>query len=541
MHPFLSVLLNEIAVDAHLEERRAMSMAIFALEKQEMGQLFDTLLHTGIQTYKKKHSKASLPARVEAEKKEKSTRQGAVFVVRQKADFTANGVKGYIVTSKETLLEDAPSLTHFTPNVYRTFGYTDDTRRYIHGFEERNLQQINTFVVDIDTKKYSVNELLMACMDASIGLPTFIVASDRGYQLYFVLENPLFISNKENFRGLKVAKRISDNLKRSLQSVEADLFCNDFGFFRLPTEKNVVYKDFDNQYSIAALIQWSMRQDDDLQRPLFVLPTKKHKQSVVHTEWFDALVHTVNIKGNKGMLGRNNTLFTLALICYAEGWDLERTENFLDEFNARLQDPLNGQDLYAILQSAYSGKYSGPSKEYVEAILALHVKNGTQYTVSFGSRAWYKFKKEREDRTRSHYDEWEEDIIGYITAEKVSSEPFIWRTQKELCEAIGMAQSTLNEVLKRSMQLVKTVTGKGRGAKTGWTTVKLFIQYAMELMNTAREKKATYRKQLIQIIKEWTEELEIVAGYAPLMSYLESLFFKESPSVTDEHRIRGSS
>lgn len=104
-----------------------------------------------------------------------------------------------------------------------------------------------------------------------------------------------------------------------------------------------------------------------------------------------------------------------------------------------------------------------------------------------------------------------------------------------------MAQSTLNEVLKRSTQLVKTVTGKGRGAKTGWTTVKLFIHYAMELMNTAREKKATYRKQLIQVIREWTEELEIVAGYAPLMSYLASLFFKESPSVTDEHRIRGSS
>lgn len=538
MHSFFSVPLNEIAVDAHLEERRAMSMAIFALAKQETVQLFDTLLHTGINTYKKKHSKASLPARVEAQKKEKATRQGAIFVVRQKADFTANGVKGYIVTSKETLLEDAHTLTHFTPNVYRTFGYTDESRRYIHGFEERNLQQINTFVVDIDTKKYAVNELLLACMDTSIGLPTFIVASDRGYQLYFVLETPLFISNKENFRGLKVAKRISDNLKRSLQSVEADLFCNDFGFFRLPTEKNVVYKDFDNQYSISALINWSMRQDDDTQRPLFVIPTKKHKQSVMHTEWFDALVHAVNIKGNKGMLGRNNTLFTLALICYAEGWELARAENFLDEFNSRLQAPLNGQDLYAILQSAYSGKYSGPSKEYVEAILALHVKNGTDYTVSFGSRAWYKFKKEREDRTRSHYDEWEQDIIGYITAEKASSEPFIWRTQKELCEAVGMAQSTLNEVLKRSKQLVKTVTGKGRGAKTGWTTVKLFIQYAMELVNSA---KAKYRQQLIQVVKEWTEELEVIAGYEPLMTYLEALYFKESPSITHVHRIRGSS
>lgn len=514
-------------------------MAIFTLKGEELQQLYDTVLHAGIRTYKKKHSKASLPARVEAEKKQKATRQGGIFVVRQKTDFTVNGVKGYIVTSKEALLDDAHTLTHFTPNVFRKFGYTDEKRRYIHGFEERNLQQINTFVVDIDTKKYSLNELLLACMDNSIGLPTFIVASDRGYQLYFVLETPLFISNKENFRGLKVAKRISDNLKRSLQAVEADLFCNDFGFFRLPTEQNVVYKDFDNRYSMAALIDWSMRQDDDVARPLFVVPTKKTKQSIVQTEWFEALVHTTNIKGNKGMLGRNNTLFTLALICYAEGWELARAENLLDEFNSRLHEPLNGQAVYTILQSAYSGKYNGPSKEYVEAILALHVKDGAQYTVSFGKATWYKFKKVREDRERSHYDEWEQDIIDYITAQKTSTEPFVWHTRKELCEKIGMAESTLDEVMKKTTKLLKTVKGKGRGARTGWTTVKLFIQYAMELVQSA---KAKYRQALIQVVKDWTDELEVTAGYEQVVTYLEQLLFKDNLRITTkENRIRGSS
>ncbi|MER2109205.1 MAG: primase C-terminal domain-containing protein [Solibacillus sp.] len=512
-------------------------MAIFTLQQQELQHVFDTLLHQGITKYKKKHSKASLPAQVEAEKQERGTRQGAIFVVRTKADFTATGVKGYVVTSKETLLNDAAALTHFTPNVYRTSGYTDEKRRYIHGFEERNLQQINTFVVDIDTKKYPVNELLVACMDESIGLPTFIVESARGFQLYFVLSSPLFISNKENFRGLKVAKRISDNLKRSLQSVEADLFCNDFGFFRLPKADNVVYQDLTNTYSMAAFINWSMRQDDDVARPLFVVPTKKTNTSIMQTEWFDALVHTANIKGEKGMLGRNNTLFTLALICYAEGWDLERAENFLDEFNTRLQHPLKGQDIYAILQSAYSGKYNGPSKEYVEALLALHVPNGDKYNVSFGNKAWYKFKKERADRTRSHYDEWEQDIIDYITAEKSSSEPFIWRTQKELCEAIGLSQSTLNVVIKQSQKLLKTVTGKGRSAKTGWTTVALFTQYAMDLVQTS---KATYRKQLIQIIQESIEELETTAAYHNLINYLNELLFKESPPTMHENSIRGS-
>ena len=210
------------------------------------------------------------------------------------------------------------------------------------------------------------------------------------------------------------------------------------------------------------------------------------------------------------MLGRNNTLFTLALICYAEGWEMDRAENFLDEFNIRLRSPLNGQELRATLNSAYSGKYNGPSKEYVEALLALYVPNGDQFNVSFGNTAWYKFKKDREDRVRSHYDEWEQDIIEYITAEKASSEPFIWRTQKELCKAVGIAQSSLNALLKRSTKLVKTITGKGRGTKTGWTTVTLFIEY---MMNLVKGQKAAYRKTIVEVVLDWTNKLEPLVGY----------------------------
>ncbi|WP_432356038.1 primase C-terminal domain-containing protein [Sporosarcina sp. A2] len=499
-----------------------MAICAFSEKKseEELAQIYNVLLHEGITTFKAKQSKASLPTRVTAEKKDRIHKKGAVFVVRDKAHFTANGVRGYIVTSKETLLEDAQALTHFTPNVYRTFGYTDENRRYIRGFEERNLQQINTFVVDIDTKKYTENELLLTCMDESIGLPTLIVESTRGYQLYFALQQPFFISPKNDFRGLKVAKRISDNLKQSLQAVEADIFCNDFGFFRLPNATNIVYEGLDNVYAVGSLIDWSMRQDDNKDRPLFVLAAKRLASSVLESEWFDALVHTVNINGDKGKLGRNNTLFTLALIGYSEGWDIERTENFLDEFNARLEAPLNASDLHTILQSAYSGKYHGPSKEYVEALLALHVKNGESYKVSLGHRCWYKFKKAREDRQRSHYDEWEADITEYITAQKRTTEPFIWLTQKEMCEAIGIPQSTLNVLLKNSSKLIKTVTGKGRTSKTGWTTVQLFITYTLNLLRAQKNTYTTYVHEIIQI---HVNALEPIAGYNELIQKLSLL------------------
>lgn len=518
-------------------------MAIFASTKQTTDNLltnvFNAILHEGLTTYKTKHSKAALPARVEAEKADKQQKKGAIFAVRSKSDFTSHGVKGYIITSKETLLEDATELTHFTPNIYRKFSYSDEKRSMIQGFEEKNLLQINTFVVDIDTKRFSVQDILLTCVDESVGSPTLIVESARGYQVYFALSTPLFISNKNDFQGLTVAKRISDNLKKSLKDVDADLYCNDFGFFRLPRPDNIVWIQLDRTYSIAQLIDWSRRQDDDQNRPLFVLPSKLTQSSVIQSEWFTKLVQAVDIKGQKGQLGRNNAMFTLALVCFSEGWEKDRTFDFLDEYNTNLNYPLSTEDIHSLLNSAYSGKYKGASKEYVKAILAQYVHGGSSIPVNFGYKgSWYKFKKDRKDRVRSHYEEWEQDIIAYISAEKSKDEMFLWRTQKELCAAIGIPQSTLNIVLKQSTRLLKTTKGKGRYAKTGWTTISLFIQYAWNIAKEIATNKSLYSIGLQKLVTEWIDQLEIIAGYHLLIQYLQKLEFISVPILRKNEQGR---
>ena len=73
-----------------------------------------------------------------------------------------------------------------------------------------------------------------------------------------------------------------------------------------------------------------------------------------------------------------------------------------------------------------------------------------------------------------------------MTAEFNISEPFIWRTQKEICEAIGIPSSTLNKLIKQSTKLLKTVSGKGRNAKTGWTTVSLLMKHVLFSMQQAK-------------------------------------------------------
>lgn len=491
-----------------------------------LANLVDILIHEGLTVYKTLGSKASLPKRVEAEELDKDSRKGVIFAVRDKSHFTSSGVKGYIVTSKESLLENAHELSHFTPNVFRYGKYVDEHRNFIKGFTEQNLQQINTFVIDIDTKSVTLQDILMACLEKSIGQPTLIVESPRGYQAYFVLEEPLFISNKNNFQVLKIAKRISHNLKSSLQCVQADLYCNDFGFFRMPTEKNIIWAQLDQTYSLAQYIDWSI-QFDNAKKPLFVVPKSKPQQ-VLHTDWFHALIQATDVKGTKGQMGRNNTLFTLALICYQEEWDEQRTFDFLEEYNARLRYPLNAKEVDTVLRSAYSGRYYGASVEHIQGLLELYVPN-KKFKVTLKS-GWYKFKKPREERTRSHYTEWEDDIIQYIMAEKGEDQPFIWHTQKQLCDVLQISSSTLNEVLKKSKKLLITKKGKGRAAKTGWTTVGLYLAYASKRAGELAQAKGEARISIIEMIQQ-LPELEKVGGYNTLLDQiikLEKKFLRES-------------
>ena len=505
---------------SRLEESLMAFLTCKKLKKDELTKVYNMILHRGLLTHNPKASNAPVLVQLQEKEADMLDKKGAIFTVRDKSHFTASGVKGVIMTSKETLLEQVDRFTHFTPNVYRHYQYADSKRRYIKGFEEQNLQQINAFVIDIDTKEYTLQDIFMACLDDSIGLPTIIVETDRGYQVYFLLVEPIFISNKNNFLSLTMAKRIADNLKRSLKSVGADIYCNDFGFFRMPNSENMVWFDENAIYNPATLIDWSIRRSDDDNRPLFVVPTPGAKKvSVMDTEWFQALIHAVDIKGKKGQIGRNNTLFTLALACLQEGWSKDRTMDFLDEFNYRLNYPLSGASLKKILESAYSGKYHGPAKEYVEELLAIYVPHRT-FDVKLGGKCWYKFKKAREDRERSHCHEWEQDLIAWMTAEKSVSEPFIWRSQKELCEAIGIANSTLNKLLKESKQIIKTTTGKGRNAKTGLTTVELYIQYIIWLKQDLGTRLAA---SLRTIVQEQMALLEPSAGYTTLAKYVQKL------------------
>lgn len=466
-------------------------------------EIIETILHSGLKRYKVKNSSAPLPVRVATEKAEKQSgyKKGVVFVARTKEDLKK--AKGFIVSSVEALEENQDKLTHWTPNIYRFGTYADEKRKNVKGHEEQNLKQINCFVVDIDLKgkKHLVTreDVLSICLDKGF-LPSLLLNTPNGYQVSYILDNPLFITNKNDFRGLKVAKRIAENLTtflaEDLQGV--DVSCNPFGFFRMPNSENVLYFSKDTTYSLEQLIAWSDGYDFDNGRTLFTIITSNEKSvKQVNEEWFKTIINNRDItKGHE--LGRNNTVLTLSLACFQSQMPQVDCYSMMKEFNAKLNSPLSANEIKRTVKSAYSGKYQGASPIYINKLMQIW-GDGSEYKPT-AYRVFKHVKKERVDRQRSHYSEWEQDIINYITSEIEYSQTFIWATQKELCEAVGIAPSSLNILIKESKQILKTVVGKGRGAKTGWTTVALYMKH---ILFTLEEVKGAYKQYIQSILNDF--------------------------------------
>ncbi|MBU0906230.1 MAG: primase C-terminal domain-containing protein [Firmicutes bacterium] len=500
-----------------------------------MQHIFNMILHEGIFAYKKANSKATLPQLIKARKLKTHQKMGAVFVTRLKEHLsTPLGVKGYIISSKETLLEDYEKLSHWTPNVFNYGTYTNNRRDYIKGHSESNLQQINTFVVDIDSKKQSYTEILTASLDHSVGAPTLILETPKGFQVYFVLDKPLFISKKNDFRGLKVAKRISENIKRSLATVlhGVDLSCNDFGFFRMPKEESIRWFSKEMTFDFGHLIEWSRRQDDNQGRGLFVVHENQSAHDVTQEAWFQELLHAKHVKGQQGQIGRDNLLFTLALGCYSAGKEEDETFNLLDEANSSLQTPLKHSEVRKIMKSAYRGRFNGAHSSYIQQLVE-EWGSGKHIVIQSNSKGWHKFKKARKDRSRSHYDEWESDILTYISTHANVNQPIKWGTQKEMCEEIGISRSTFHEVVKQSTKIMMKTEGRGCKAKTGLTSVAVLLQCAL-LFNQAH--RAIYYKAVQRMMSE-RENLEAIKSLNDTVKFVE---YAVIPRVADLFTINSS-
>ncbi|KKI92169.1 hypothetical protein WQ54_10775 [Bacillus sp. SA1-12] len=428
-------------------------------------EIMQFMTHDSLLLYKKKGTRAPINRFSAYEKLENQNlyKKGVVFVSQSKNDLSEG--KGYVVTSYQTLQEKHQNLTHWTPNTFRGGSYYDFKNRVIKGHERENLKQINVIGFDIDTKNVDLYALYIGCEELGLPRPNLLLETPRGYQCFFVLDTPFYIHKKNDYKSLRVAERLSDNIRNALSKyVPLDTNCVPFGFYRIPREDNVL--DFYNTpANTKQLLTWSKKFEEQEKKSFLrvIFSKKDSKNSLTSSEWYRALISSTNIEKGFHSASRNNALMTLALANYVSERPYEVAYDELDQFNSNLANPLNKNEFERTLKSAYSGKYKGVKRSYAEGLMELWTDGQVKFQ---GNEGWYKFKKPREKRMRSHYKEWEEDILAYLNTHTTSEIPYIEGSMNSIANTMGMAVSSLKEVIKRSNRLVKHTIGRGRGAIT---------------------------------------------------------------------------
>lgn len=346
---------------------------------------------------------------------------GVVFAFSSKADMARS--KGFISTSMEALDEHEDELTHWTPN---TFGYG---RKLGHGIvaghKEERLNAINTLVIDIDYQNAAIRDqhlwtIKHTVVDGKL-YPTLILRTDRGYQIFFVFKQPLYVScdAKGHLPAIYAAKAISANIKAALakEIKEVDIGCNDLGICRIPRNDNIVFFEPKMVYSFKRLMTWSKEYSaanhPDSQTPIVrVQQVASGGLRYVDSPWFKSILRSthINASGHTHGVGRHNTLLTLALACYASGLPYKETVALLENWNACLQNPQEEHDVAACLRDAYSGRFNGPKRTYIDAISQEWFGGTLQVNVT----GWYKFARPRERRQNSHIMEWASDIFRHV-------------------------------------------------------------------------------------------------------------------------------
>lgn len=433
------------------------------------------MTRSDLQLYKKKGSKAPLHKRVEANKGNR--KKGVVFVSPSK-DHLMQG-QGYVVTSYETLHDKCNNLTHWTPNTYRGGTYYDFKKRVIKGHTRNNLKQINTFGFDIDTKDVDLYALFLGCDEAGLPRPNVLLETPRGYQFFMVLETPFYVTNKHNYKSLRVADRIAENMANQLKEyAPIDVNCSPFGFYRIPNDSNIRYFNADAAHT-GDLISWSINYEKEHKKgQLYVVHNHRSIDDQTTSDWYKALIRSKHIDKGHYASSRNNALLTLAIANYASGVDYDDAYDELDIFNSTLYRPLSKNEFDRTIESAYSGRYKGPKRSYVESLLENWVDDDS---VKFkGKEGWYKFAKPREERVRSHYHEREDDIIKYLSKHTSPKKPFLEGSIRILAETLGMAKSTLQAVFKRSKKIYKRTVGRGRAAITMIATRSMLIKSILQ-------------------------------------------------------------
>jgi hypothetical protein len=324
----------------------------------------------------------------------------------------------------------------WTPNTFFTYN-----RR-----ERMALRWLNAFFVDIDIKDnpgLTFPDVIDRITTAGLPPATLILKTPRGgFHVYWFLCKPA----RATMPTVKLFEVITNNIA---QEMGADLLAiGAERYMRLPNEDNILFYDKDNTYSFDFFKDWREVNGLDDAEPVYNNNIKVLPKGILSHPAVKELLKGVG----EGI--RDNTCFTLALCLRSEGFSEDEALPVLESWNKKNTPPLPLSDLYIKIKSAYSGKYHGPSSEWITKL------SGIDFEYKLISQ-----KIPRSERKRIHIEEWEQDILAFLDNQGGS-----WcGSQSELAAAIKAPLRSVKQALKYLISKIKVslrVEGKGRLSKT---------------------------------------------------------------------------
>ena len=292
----------------------------------------------------------------------------------------------FVCDSLKKVLEHKDKFKYFSVNQFNT----PKTRT------KDDLSSLNAIVLDFDLMKdgtdreYSSDMLAYVVFNELDKYPHFVWATktDGNYQSMFLI-NQLGGQSKYVLLFESIAKRLSIVLGSDYSATVANKL------FSVPRKGIKQYESTDVIYDLDDFKH--LFEDEFINDRLSELQTQfKNNKIVNFTEQ-----QLLNSKAIRALMNcdidykRNHACFTLSLFLYSIGWEKSKTEKF---FNDNWYHKANDKDKFpkrftkaeikSCIKSAYSGKYAGASREWIEGLTG-ETFNYTVYKSTYISKNIY--------------------------------------------------------------------------------------------------------------------------------------------------------
>ncbi|HCG2421032.1 TPA: primase C-terminal domain-containing protein [Staphylococcus aureus] len=497
-----------------------------------INKIYDFILHGSIEKYKFKNSKATDLEKANFKATQAQNWRSARIAVTPNKDTLIDGL-GLIIASEEALVQYGHKFSHWTPNPYNYLSkekanITDVNTYKVLNRTKDNVKQINTFVLDVD-EDIEYNELVQSLASAHINegveMPNLYVKTPRGWHLYFVLDTPFYAKGIEK-KAIKVAEKVHSSLAHAISKyLPVDNQCVSTGYFRLPTKDNVQL--FTNQYcSKSYMVRWSKEYSEKNNLNQNVLYKSIANGQELTPEWVDYLLKEADVTSFGYGVGRNNAMFSVALYYYSKNIDIKEAESNIYAFNKRLNKPLSHKEVERVIKSAYSGRYGGAMREHVENLLEAFSDGQIAYSNSGVSiNGFWKHKKERKDRVRSHFDERKDDLERYLNEHTNKQKVFVKGSMSAIAKKLGMARSSLYAIFEKHINkgtIIKYTIKNGRYSETFIALKSVYIESLFEMVKSIKNKKESYITAIRYLVSSERNTYSLMVQNNGLMNEIEN-------------------